>query len=148
MAKSFVDNQCHHFFYDGDITVCRLEFTIDLNDIPGINMFNSEMRKDFIRELYNLSGVNITNLSGCWDLDLSVIGKTVVKGNDTYDKTTGERIALTKAQRSAFLAAKNIVEIAMNTVDKYVNRPMQVKYCCDLLNAHHAQNHLKELINR
>lgn len=147
MARSLVDNQRHVFYYDGESTVCKFEFTIDIGNIPGIEMFNNLMIEEFVNGLKHMNGIKILNSNGWPFIDIQVKSKTSVHGNDVYDKSRGEYIALTKAQKSAFNTSARILALARHLVYKYIVDRIEVKYACECRNVYTSNIHLNELKN-
>lgn len=89
--------------------VCKLEFEIDLNKIPGVeNWIENPEVQDFLEENSEWTGCVVDEDDYIVDYGtvlFTVEGKSKATGGDVFDETVGKRVALTRAQAQAFKVA-------------------------------------------
>ena len=108
-------NYLHKDFYinpDKRKVFCKLTYSIDLDNIPGINMFinNPEFIKylDDITDPYTGIAKFDDSTVNCGTLIFNTTGIASCSTEDEFDVSIGKQLALTRAQRSAFNITKNI----------------------------------------
>lgn len=150
MAKSIVNEGQHYFIHTGDVTICKMKFSVDMELIPGDYYFGNDIsfKSDLMKTLNVISqSVKlIPNYSSCSNLVFEVTARTDRQGDDVYDETIGEHIALTKAQRMMFNTAKHIVKRYIDYASLNIMEELERAYFNESTNEQTAIDHFHELI--
>lgn len=101
-------------YYSGKSTVvCKLEFEIDLNKIPGVwNWIDNPNIQNFLIDSCTWEGArfNGSSYDDCGKVCFIVEGKSKASGGDVFDENVGKRVALTRAQTMAFTVAETFYD--------------------------------------
>jgi hypothetical protein len=99
---------------------CTLDYVIDLDKIPGINLLCEFYEfNDFINTLIYCDGVKYIDQTGYGALQFRVKEIAFCSTEDEFDELTGKRLALTRAQKLAFRNTKYFYDTILTMLDKY-----------------------------
>lgn len=121
MSKTKVVYRSEKFFVNEEkkTVVCVINFEINLLEIEAVQrLFDDQEFRDFINNNYDIE----KNLGVC---KFKVSGKAKAADEDEFDETFGKRLAKTRAQEKAFIAANNLYCDIAEFVDKLVLRDFE-----------------------
>lgn len=121
MSKTKVVYRSEKFFVNEErkTVVCVINFEINLLEIKAVQrLFDDPEFRDFININYDIE----QNFGVC---KFKVSGKAKASDEDEFDETFGKRLAKTRAQEKAFIAANNLYCDIAEFVDKLVLRDFE-----------------------
>lgn len=121
MSKTKVVYTGEKFFVNKEkkTVACAINFEINLLEIKAVQiMFDDPQFHDFINSRYDIE----KNLGVC---KFKVSGKAKASDEDEFDETFGKRLAKTRAQEKAFIAANELYCDIGEFVDKLVLRDFE-----------------------
>ena len=121
MSKTKVVYRSEKFFVNEErkTVVCVINFEINLLKIKAVQrLFDDPEFHDFINSRYDIE----KNLGVC---KFKVSGKAKASDEDEFDETFGKRLAKTRAQKKAFIAANELYCDIAKFVDKLVLRDFE-----------------------
>lgn len=121
MSKTKVVYRSEKFFVNEEkkTVVCVINFEINLLEIEAVQrLFDDPQFRDFINTNYDIE----KNFGVC---KFKVSGKAKAADEDKFDETFGKRLAKTRAQEKAFIAANNLYCDIAEFVDKLVLRDFE-----------------------
>ena len=121
MSKTKVVYRSEKFFVNEErkTVVCVINFEINLLEIKAVQkLFDYQEFHDFINSNYDIE----QNFGVC---KFKVSGKAKASDEDEFDETFGKRLAKTRAQEKAFIAANNLYCDIAEFVDKLVLRDFE-----------------------
>lgn len=121
MSKTKVVYTKENFFVNKEkkTIVCVINFEINLLEIKAVQrMFDDTEFRDFINSNYDIE----KNFGVC---KFKVSGKAKASDEDEFDETFGKRLAKTRAQKKAFIAANELYCDIAEFVDKLVLRDFE-----------------------
>ena len=107
------------YIYNNNVTVCVLDCAVNIKHVSSFYGLNRQNAERFIKFISNL-GMEYDGDS----VRFTVKGVTRLHNGDDYDKVTGERIALSKAQAWAFSKANRMY----NFLGGLVNEELETLY--------------------
>ena len=149
MAKTNVKyvNKAYGVNENEKTVTCTLDYVIDLDKIPGINvLYEFDEFKNFINTLIYYKGVKHINQNIYGALQFRVRQIAFCSTEDEFDELTGKRLALTRAQKLAFRGTKYFYDTILTMLDKYYTSLLNLcQNCYDAEQKCH--NHEFELTN-
>ena len=149
MAKTNVKyvNKAYGVNENEKTVTCTLDYVIDLDKIPGINvLYEFDEFKNFINTLIYYKGVKHINQNIYGALQFRVRQIAFCSTEDEFDELTGKRLALTRAQKLAFRGTKYFYDTILTMLDKYYTSLLNLcQNCYDAEKKCH--NHEFELTN-
>lgn len=121
MSKTKVVYKNEKFFVNEErkTVVCVINFEINLLEIKAVQrLFDDPEFRDFINSNYDIE----QNFGVC---KFKVSGKAKASDEDEFDETFGKRLAKTRAQKKAFIAANDLYCTIAAFVDKLVLRDFE-----------------------
>ena len=121
MSKTKVVYTGEKFFVNEErkTVVCVINFEINLLEIKAVQrLFDDQEFRDFINSNYDIE----QNFGVC---KFKVSGKANASDEDEFDEMFGKRLAKTRAQEKAFIAANNLYCDITEFVDKLVLRDFE-----------------------
>ena len=121
MSKTKVVYRSEKFFVNEEkkTVVCVINFEINLLEIEAVQrLFDDQQFRDFINSNYNIE----QNFGVC---KFKVSGKSKASDEDEFDETFGKRLAKTRAQKKAFIAANELYCDIAEFIDKLLLRDFE-----------------------
>lgn len=130
-------NKAYNINPDKGVVFCMLDFMIDLNKIPGIEMLVHN--DDFVQYMNKITdeykGFATFEYLNCLDdfgrIYIRTTGIAKCSPNDNFDEELGKKIALTRTQKKAFQIAKDFYWNIFSILMKDVNNIVRLGVNCD-----------------
>jgi hypothetical protein len=110
---------------------CELQFNIDLDRIPGIQMlYNAPEFVDYLNTLSKCIDVKHIKKGHYGKLRFIVRDIAFCATDDVFDEGIGTRLAHTRTQKLAFRTAKCFYRDVLNILNKYLTRIVNLENNC------------------
>jgi hypothetical protein len=149
MAKTNVKyvNKAYGVNRNEGIVTCTLDYVIDLDKIPGINLLcELDEFNDFINTLIYCEGVKYIDQNVCGALQFRVKEIAFCSTEDEFDEVIGKRLALTRAQKIAFRNTKYFYNEISNIINRYRQELNNLAFN-SFISEERCHNHEFELTN-